>query len=107
MASITTSATGRVTVQFVHPQDRKRRSIRAGKMSERDAQALKLKVEALVAAIASGLPLDQGTQLWVKGIGDGLRDKLAAVGLIDGMKTPAGLQAYLADYIAGRTDLEP
>ncbi len=62
MASLSRDAAGRVTVQFVHPLDQKRRSIRAGEMSERDGQALKLKIETLVAAAGSGLPLDGETQ---------------------------------------------
>ena len=102
MASLSRDSSGRVIIQFVHPVNQKRRTIRAGKMTERDGQALKLKVEALAAAVGSGLSLDAETQAWVVRIGAELRDKLAAVGLCEPSRT-AVLGPFLDAYIAGRT----
>ena len=47
MASITREANGRRTVQFVGA-DGKRRSIRLGKVSQRSAEGVKVRIEALV-----------------------------------------------------------
>ncbi len=108
MASMTRDAAGRVTVQFVHPIDRKRRSIRAGKMSQRDGEALKLKIEALVAGIASGLTLDKETQEWLTRISSDLREKLAAVRLIPRREDQVSrLGDFLDSYIAKKTDVDP
>ena len=49
MASISKEPNGRRTIQFVGA-DGKRRSIRLGKVSQRTAEMVKVKVEALVAA---------------------------------------------------------
>jgi integrase len=106
MASISRDKSGRVTIQFVHPQDKKRRSIRAGKMSERDGENLKRRIEDLAAALSSGLSLDAETQTWLARIGDALRDKLAAVGLCEPLKT-ALLGDFLDAYITTRTDAKP
>jgi integrase len=106
MASISRDDNGRVTLQFVHPTDQKRRTVRPGKMSERDSVAFKLKVEALVASSASGLPLDQETQRWLARISDGVRDKLVAVGLVTKLAS-SRLGEFLDGYINGRTDVKP
>ena len=47
MASITRQPNGRRTIQFVGP-DGKRRSIRLGKVTQRTAEGIRVKVEALV-----------------------------------------------------------
>jgi integrase len=106
MASLSRDDSGRVTIQFIHPTDKKRRTIRAGKMSERAGEGLKRKVEDLAAALSANQPLDQETQRWLVGIGDDLRDKLAAVGLADSIGT-AKLGAFLDAYIETRTDAAP
>ncbi len=67
----------------MHPNDKKRRSIRAGKMSVRDGETLKRRVEDLVASLAAKHSPDAKTQVWLARVGDTLRDKLAAVGLCD------------------------
>jgi integrase len=105
MASLSRDKSGRVSIQFVHPTDKKRRTIRAGKMSERDGEALKRRVEDLAAALAANQTLDEKTQLWLAGIGDTLRDKLAAVGLTQ-RAVSAQLGVFLDAYIAKRTDVD-
>src|SRR5437660_1406196 len=62
--------------------DRKRRSIRLGKVSRRQAEAVKLRVEALNAAAISKCPLDGETAAWIAEIGGELAKKLARAGLI-------------------------
>ena len=61
MASISTDRkSGRRTIQFVAP-DGKRRSIRLGKVSQKQADGVRRRVEHLDAAKRSGEPLDAET----------------------------------------------
>src|SRR5262245_1961082 len=102
MASISRGPNGRRTIQFV-AADGKRKSIRLGKVSQRVAEEVKVKVEQLAAAAASGCPLDGETAQWLARIGDDLAEKLAAVGLAP-RRAAARLGDFLDAYIAGRTD---
>jgi len=81
MASISKQKNGLKTVQFVGG-DGRRRSIRLGKCTMKHAQEVKTRVEHIHAAKKAGLPLDSDTAGWLAEIGDGLAEKLAAVGLI-------------------------
>lgn len=81
MASISTDSKKNVRILFVG-SDKKRRAIRLGKVSQKTAEAVKLKVEHLHNATVTKSPLDPDTARWVAGIGDELAAKLAAVGLI-------------------------
>src|SRR5215510_12208301 len=105
MASISKGGNGYRTIQFVGG-DGKRRSIRLGKVSQRQAEAVKFRVEALNAAIISKCPLDGDTASWVASIGDDLAAKLAAVGLIP-ERASALLGEFLDAYIERRTDIKP
>ena len=105
MASISKEPNGYRTIQFVGG-DGKRRSIRLGKVSQRQAEAVKLRVEALNAALISKCPLDGDTAAWVAEIGDDLAAKLAAVGLIP-ERASAVLGEFLAAYVERRTDIKP
>jgi integrase len=105
MASITKGANGYRTIQFV-AGDGKRRSIRLGKVSQKQAEGVKVRVEALNAALISKCPLDGDTASWVAGIGDDLAAKLAAVGLIP-ERASTLLGEFLAAYITRRTDIKP
>jgi integrase len=105
VASITTGGNGCRTIQFV-AGDGKRRSIRLGKLAMRQAEAIKLRVEALNASLISKCPLDSDTAAWVARIGDDLAAKLAAVGLIP-KRASALLGDFLAGYIDLRTDVKP
>src|SRR5215813_10541180 len=81
VASISCDDNGRRTSQFMH--NGKRRTIRLGKVSQRVADEVKRRIEAIQAASESGVSLDRETAEWVGGIGDALAEKLAAVGLIE------------------------
>lgn len=105
MASISADKNnGHRTIQFVGA-DKRRRSIRLGKVSQRQAEAVKFRVEALLSSLLAGVPLDADTSAWVAGIGDDLRDKLAKAGLVAARQkaddTPT-VAAYVAGYIAKR-----
>jgi len=81
MASISKDANGNICVQFVGV-DKRRRTIRLGKVNQKTAEAVKLKVEHLNNADVTKSPLDPDTARWVASIADDLAAKLAAVGLI-------------------------
>lgn len=107
MASITKEANGRRTIQFVG-KDRKRRSIRLGKVSAKLANEIKTRIEALNSAALTGHSIDGETARWVAQLDQAFADKLAAVGLIQHrVGNSATLGAWLDDYIANRTDVKP
>ena len=105
MASISRDPNGRRTIQFVG-SDGKRRSIRLGKVSQRLAESVQVRVEHLAAAQATGGALDGETARWVADLDAQLADKLAAVGLIP-KRQRATLGAFLDSYIAVRADVKP
>jgi hypothetical protein len=110
LASISTSADGRKTIQFVG-RDRKRRSIRLGKMPDKAAENLCAKVECLAAVQAAGVPLDDELITWLAKAGDFIHDKLAAVGLVEPrvkQQKPADLLGeFVTTYIDGRSEVKP
>jgi integrase len=82
MASLTTEAHGGRRVQFID-MNGQRRSIRLGKIPIKQAEAVLVRVEALVSAKAAGTAPDAQTAAWVKELGDVLHERLARVGLIN------------------------
>jgi len=110
MASITREPNGRRTIQFVGG-DGKRRSIRLGKVSQRLAENVKVRVEALVAARLSGGAIEGETARCLSERDTLLLNKLAAVGLIPKCaKTEAEtmtLAGFIGQYIAARPGMKP
>src|SRR5438132_9133395 len=108
MASISSATGGYRLIQFV-AGDGKRRSIRLGKVSQRIAEEIRVKVEALNAAAVAGLSWDSETAKWVAGLSPVLAGKLAGVGLIPKPldREVAGLAEFLDGYIDRRTDVKP
>lgn len=104
MASISKDATGNRSIQSVG-NDRKRRTIRLGKCSLRQAEAVKVHVERLVHAIITGHPVDPETSRWLVSIDAKLADRLAAVGLTE-KRDASTLAAFIDSYIAMRTDVK-
>lgn len=104
MASITREANGRRTIQFVGA-DGKRRSIRLGKVSEREALSVKVRVEHLATAAMFNNPLDPETARWVEERDQATIDKLAAVGLVP-RRERASLAVFLDAYIESRSDVK-
>ena len=97
MASISKDASGNIRILFIGA-DKKRRTIRLGKVAKKFAESIKIKVEALATAMAAKMPLDTETAVWVGGIGDDLAAKLAAVGLIPERPKAVTLAGLLALY---------
>ena len=107
MASLIKDPGGRRRIQFVG-KDGQRKAIRLGKMSQETGQAVKVKVERLVAASISGHAVDNETANWVSELGSVLADKLAAVGLIPQRETKLEkLGEFIDAYIKTRKDAKP
>ena len=105
MASLSNDPGGRRRIQFVDA-DGNRKTIRLGKMSKRQAESVKLRVEDLVAAkLSNGSPSDE-TSRWLAEIDQVLYDKLAAVELAERIENVT-LADFIDSYVESRTDLKP
>ncbi|MDA1166076.1 MAG: tyrosine-type recombinase/integrase [Planctomycetota bacterium] len=105
MASISKQANGRKTVQFVGA-DGKRRSIRLGKISVRDAEKFKGRLENLVTASITGHAIDGDTARWIAELDQVMLDRLSSVGLIQGQgRRSLTFAEWIGEYINARTDL--
>jgi hypothetical protein len=106
MASISNDPNGRRTIQFV-AGDGRRKSIRLGRVSQREAQEIKLRVERLVAAQTANLATDHETAQWLARIGNDLAAKLAAVGLVTPRQSfTISLGQWLKQYREHRADVK-
>jgi len=107
MASITKQKGGNRTIQFVAAGGR-RKSIRLGKVSQRQAESFKFRVEQLIAVQRSGVPVDADTSEWLTKLDDTMADRVAAVGLIPHRKKKeqSTLGPFLDAYKARRTDVK-
>ena len=106
MASIGKEAGGTKRILFYAP-DGKRKTIRLGKCSQRQAEAVCLRVEKLVTAKITGHSPDDETARWLAEIDDNLRSKLERAGLVDQRySTTITLRRLIDDYIAMRTDVK-
>ncbi|QDT75564.1 tyrosine-type recombinase/integrase [Lacipirellula limnantheis] len=108
MASITRDKNGHRRIQFVDLDD-EQLAIRLGKVSQRAVEALKFRVEQLLAAKQTGHALEADTAHWLAALPTAMAEKLARVGLITrpNTKPAANLGPFLDSYLAGRSDLKP
>lgn len=104
MASISKLKDGRRLIQF-YDRAGKRQTIRLGKVTQRAAEAVKVKVEDLVSASITGHAIQDETAHWVASRESVMTEKLAVVGLIAPREVVA-LAEFLDRYIASRTDLK-
>lgn len=105
MASIIDDPNGRRRGQVVAP-DQSRKTIRLGKIDRKSAEAITRHVEALLSAKMGGQPIPRDTASWLLGIGETLKEKLAAAGLVEAPKR-AELGEFLRTYVLARTDVKP
>lgn len=105
MASIARDPGGRKRILCNRP-DGKRVCIRLGKMTVRNAEAIKLKIEAIVSAGISRHAIDDETARWISRLGEALAKKLTRVGLIPEQESTT-LGPFIDSYIAVRHDVKP
>lgn len=84
-----------------------RHTIRLGKCSRKDAESIRVKIEALAVAVELGTDPDVETTTWLARCGDKLHKRITATGLAHGrprvrdVAIGAFAAAFLADYAAG------
>src|SRR6516165_3072576 len=100
MACVVSDPGGRKRILFVAP-DESRKAIRLGKIDLKSAEAINRHVEALLAAKIGGQSAPRDTAAWLATIGVKLRDKLAAVGLVE-PPNRAPLGRFLDGFITNR-----
>ncbi|MEX2673461.1 MAG: tyrosine-type recombinase/integrase [Phycisphaeraceae bacterium] len=105
MASITNDGNGHRRIQFFDAKG-KRNAIRLGKVSQRNAEAVKVKVEALASASTFGHTADDECLRWVMNLSDDLHAKLAKIGLVPS-RSGTRLGPFIEEYLDRRHDLKP
>lgn len=100
MASVVNDPNGRKRILFVDAEEN-RKGIRLGKIDRKSADAIARHVEALLSAKIGGQAVPRETASWLANIGAKLRDKLAAVGLVQ-VQHRAALGEFLNAFIANR-----
>jgi len=104
MATIGNDPNGHKRILFVAP-DGKRKTIRLGKVTTKQATAFKAKVEALIGQTITGV-VDDEVSRWLAGLDAEIYGRLAAEGLAQ-PRDSARLDEFLDGYIARRTDVKP
>ncbi|MEM9109389.1 MAG: hypothetical protein AAGC72_05145, partial [Planctomycetota bacterium] len=97
--------TGRRMLQFIDPSG-KRQTIRLGKVTKKQAEHVRLRIDQLLGAKLTGSPLDPDTARWVGGLDQTLQKRLGATGLIQ-IAAVVGLEEFIDSYIKSRTDVKP
>jgi len=82
--------------------DGKRKPIRLGKVSRKDAETFCRRVERIVSANITGTAPDDETSRWLAGLDDRTHGRLAAVGLVKPRKAAGetALGTFLDEYFA-------
>ena len=97
---------GRRSIQFFDASGN-RRTLALGKATtQKQAEGIKTKIEALVAASITGQAPDDEVSAWLAKREAVMLDKLAAVGLIP-RRASATVGSFLDEYTAGRIDVKP
>jgi len=100
MSSISSDKSGHRTIYVCGP-DRRRRPVRLGKCSLKDARIVQGYIDDLERAVNhNGTPTEK-TSAWLAGIGDDLRDKLARAALVQ-RRESVTLGAFIDRYIEKR-----
>lgn len=105
MASSSRDKRGNAIVQFIGA-DKKRHSIRVGKISDAKVEVIRERVETIRAAQQHGHAIDAEVIAWFAKMSDELHGKLAATGLVPPRRS-ATLGKFIEEYIAGRADVKP
>src|SRR5207249_4694121 len=91
--------------------DDKRKTIRLGKVSQRQAESVRVHIEHLISARITRGSVPDETASWLAGIEVKMRRKLTRAGLIQDRAVAAVeapmLAAFIDAYIAERIDVKP
>ncbi len=100
MASVTTEKrNGKALYRIEYrDKDKRRRKLRLGSLSKRDAQSIALKVQSIISAQVAGNDLPTATTEWLKTISDDLHTRLAEQGLCK-VRVTHKLSEWVDNYI--------
>ncbi len=109
MASLINGKDGTRKIQFVD-ENGDRQSIYLSGVNKKDAESLKIKVEALLSAKLTGSPWTGDLSLWVNDLSSVIHRKLAKKGLVPPRENQSKargvtLGKYIEQYRASRTDV--
>ncbi len=106
MASVSKSANGLRTVQFVG-SDRKRRSVRLGRVTAKMADSIRTRIELLDACNRTGQVPAPELLEWIAKIDDRFHARLAAVGVVASRakRIKQALGPFLDSYVRSRIDV--
>lgn len=112
MASISQLSDGKKLIQFIDA-DQRRRTIRLGKVSLRQAETVRSHIEHIVACNLLKNSIESRTALWLSELPSEFHRRIASTGLIDSREEEArasatGIQSFIDQYISIRSaDVKP
>lgn len=110
MASVHKETNGCWKLQFMPiEQGRKRKALRIGTVTKREAEEIKSHIERILESRRAGLALEERSEQWLAKLPDRLRQRLIETGVIEdgGRRVRSTLAGFLEDYLSARTDLKP
>ncbi len=99
MASITQLQNGLKCIDYYDGAG-ERKSVRLGKMSMRDAEKVRTKIEELSGAKINGTTLDTEVVTWLANRPPKVYDKLVRAGLVQQCANAVTLESFIDDYVA-------
>lgn len=105
MANAIPRGHGRWAIQYRNANG-DRKTFKLGRVSKKQAESVKPKIEALVAAAITGHPPDDEVSKWIKTRDDVMLKELAEHGLIP-KQVVATVGGFLEDYVSKRIDVKP
>ena len=108
MSSLACHRDGTRRIHYFGP-DGRRHAIRLGRVSKRNAEAFRVKLDRLLECRKLGLPVDPETARWLSQLGREMYGRLVSHGLAESRpeSKSVSLQAYLGCYVASRPDVRP
>ena len=108
MATLLNRGNGRCAIQFENI-DGKRKTLGLGKCPAKTADAVKTKVEAILASRFAQESFDSETAHWIAALASSLHERLAEYGLVEprhkAKSASQSVAQFVADFIAGRVDV--
>lgn len=105
MASISDDPNGRKRILFM--LGGKRRVLRLGKLTSRQADAFKVRLEQLVGTVHSGHPPDDETARWLAGLDPTIRVRMERAGLVRPSRGGNATLLKLLDEFAAAANVKP
>lgn len=105
MASIARDKNGTRRICFLHPGDKKRKTIRLGKTSIKVVETTRFRCEQLIEHQSTGWPMSADLCQWVCSLAPDMRDKFVRVGLIEPLaeENSIRLGQHIADVLAQKS----